>query len=148
MFSLTVYVKSLPHTVSTIARLLKYNPPRYHILSAKIPFTASCYFGSNKHNVLNTYSMWHTVDTDYYQEDIQFDKNREKNWAHWDSNPWTFGLKHQLPVDLEKKFPISQIYLAILRKEPFVDTYGFSAMMPNVRCFFKKSYLIMWFFFK
>ena len=35
----------------------------------------------------------------------------KKYWVHWDSNPWTFGLKHQLPVDLgkTKKIPISQI---------------------------------------
>ena len=46
------------------------------------------------------------------------------------------------PVYLEKnkKFPISQILLATRDKNAFVDTsYGFRAMMPNVRCSFKKK---------
>jgi hypothetical protein len=54
----------------------------------------------------------------------------------------TGNFKTRLPVDLEKnkKFPMSQIELATRGKKTFVDaSFGFRAMMPNVRCSFKKK---------
>ena len=43
------YINIFKSSLSTIARLSKYNPVSYHILLTKMSFTASCHFGRQKH---------------------------------------------------------------------------------------------------